>query len=95
MELGVAVSEEIDPLIRRSYRGHDSKEASNSNSVDVNVQHLHFVVGESYSGNRRKAIYENLDYVHIMLDSDLERRPFPSRLEKDHRMYPMTFHLLV
>jgi hypothetical protein len=44
MEIGVAVSEEKDPFIRQSFRGHDGKEASNSNSVDVDSQHLRFVV---------------------------------------------------
>ncbi len=41
-----------------------------------------------------QVIYESLDYVHIMLDS-VDDGLFPSRLEKDHKMYPTSFHLVV
>jgi hypothetical protein len=45
MESAVAVSEEKETLIDRSYRGHDGKEeASSSNSVDVDFRHLPVVV---------------------------------------------------
>jgi hypothetical protein len=39
--IGVTVSEEKDPLIRQSHRGHHSKEEASYSGGDVEFHHLH------------------------------------------------------